>query len=145
MESHGKIEHSGVVESVSGRTVRVSFTSRSACGDCRARHFCVEGSAQERFVDVTDASGAYHTGDSVRVIMKESQGYLAIFLGYLLPFLVLIALLVLLNYLTKNELITGLLALTGLALYFVILYFFRNRIKQTFTFALEKNTELLHE
>lgn len=145
MEGQGKIEHSGVVESVSGHTVRVSFISRSACGDCRAKHFCVEGSTQERFIDVTDASGEYHPGDHVKVVMKESQGVLAISLGYLLPFLVMIVLLVLIQDLTKNELIAGLLALAGLALYFVILYFFRNRIKRTFTFELEKNTELLHE
>ena len=62
----------------------------------------------------------------------------ALFYGYLLPFVLMLTSLILFYETTGNEAVAGLVALSILIPYYIVLYFFRNTLKRAFKFELEK-------
>jgi sigma-E factor negative regulatory protein RseC len=76
-------------------------------------------------------------GDAVTIVMKQSEGYKAVVLSYLIPLVIVISSLVALDSLSASELITGLISISLLAPYFLVLYLFRKKIDRSFTFTLK--------
>jgi len=65
------------------------------------------------------------------------MGYAALFLGYVFPVISVLAVLITLISFRVPELTSGLISLAILLPYYTILYFFRNRINEKFTFTLK--------
>ena len=82
-------------------------------------------------------SGLFREGQEVVVAMKKSLGGKAVFLGYLLPFLLLIGVLITVLTLSGDEGIAGLSAIGILIPYYLVLYLLRDRLKKTFSFSIE--------
>ena len=61
----------------------------------------------------------------------------ALLLGFGLPFLVLVGVLVVVLQMTGNELWAALAGLLSLAPYYLLLYFFRNRLRDKLSFWIE--------
>jgi positive regulator of sigma E activity len=133
---HETIQHDGTVKKVENSSVLVSIKSCSACSGCHAESICNLTGQEEKIVDV---KGNYDVlpGDTVTVLMKQSAGYKAVILSYLIPLVVVIAGLFLLISLSINELLAGLGSLLLLVPYFLILYLFRTKISRSFTFTLK--------
>lgn len=74
----------------------------------------------------------------VTVIFRESSGLRALFLGYVLPFLILLITLIIAIEVTGNELFGGVIALALLVPYYFALYFTKDKLKKIFTFELEE-------
>jgi sigma-E factor negative regulatory protein RseC len=138
MEGSERIEHTGIVTDIHDGQVHVSFIARSACSECHAKGYCLESDTKEKSVDVLDRSGRFQKGETVNIVMKEPLGYRAILLGFFLPFIVLLMVLILVQKVTGNELKAGLLALASLVPYYLLLALFKKQIKKTFSFQLEK-------
>ena len=130
------INHEGIVQENSGNSVKISFTSSSACSGCREKGSCNISGTEEKQVVV---NGCYDVkpGDAVTILMKQSMGYSALFLGYILPFLLILAMLITLVSFNVSELITGLISLAVLLPYYSILYLFRKRVNEKFTFTIK--------
>jgi positive regulator of sigma E activity len=135
-ENSGNIEHDGIVKSSDKKSVTVTITASSACAACHAEGMCSLSGRKEKIVEIP---GAYNVlpGDSVTILMKQSTGYSAVFLGYVLPLILVVALLIILASLLVSELAAGIGALSILIPYYLTLYFFRNRINKKFTFTLK--------
>ena len=71
-------------------------------------------------------------------MFQESKGFTALFYGYVLPFLIVLATLVAANSFTNNELVSGLLSLAVLIPYYITLYLFRHLLKKVFKFEVEE-------
>ena len=71
-------------------------------------------------------------------MFKESKGFTALFYGYVLPFLIVLITLVVVISITNNELYGGLLSLSVLIPYYIILYLFRHQLKKVFKFEVEE-------
>jgi positive regulator of sigma E activity len=139
MGSSGIIEHLGVISEVSGSIVRVSVTSEPACGNCHARGSCSVGGNNEKVIEVLPPPGEkYSPGEQIKVILEQTLGIKALILGYLLPFLVVLANLIILTVLGVNEGLAGLLSLAILVPYYLCLAFFKDRLKKEFSFRLQK-------
>ena len=138
METTERIEHIGIVTDIHDQLVHVSFIARSACSECHAKGYCLESDSMEKSVDIVDQSGRFHKGETVNIVMKESLGYRAILLGFVLPFIVLMLVLILVQKFTGNELKAGLSALAALVPYYLLLLLFKKHLKNTFSFQLEK-------
>jgi positive regulator of sigma E activity len=136
--SHETIRHDGTVKKVESNSVLVSIKPGSACSGCHAEGICGIAGREEKIIDV---KGKYNVspGDTVTVLMEQSTGYKAIVLSYIIPLAILIAGLVALNYFFVNELIAGLVSISLLVPYFLILYIFRTKINRSFTFTLKLN------
>jgi positive regulator of sigma E activity len=132
------IDHEGVIEYIEGDVAHVRISSESACASCHAKGACTAADQQEKYVDVPMQGVAYSPGESVRVQVARHLGYRAVALGYIYPFLILMAVLVGLNVAGMSELKAGLIALLTLPPYYLILLLARKRIERRFTFSIQK-------
>lgn len=140
MSAAQNVCHPGVVQSVEPHLIRVNILSRSACGSCHAKSSCSLGESQDKTIDVyrPENSGSFTIGEQVEVVMQESMGLKALFVGYITPFLFVLFTLILLTSITGNEKLAGLISLSTLIPYYVSLYFFRHSLKKTFSFSVRK-------
>lgn len=130
------IDHDGIVKENSGKSVTISISATSACSGCHARGTCSTFGSEEKIIEV---NGSYNVkpGETVTVRMMQSMGFRALILGYVLPFISVVTVLVALISLDFTELTAGLISLGVLLPYYFILFLFRKRINEKFTFTLK--------
>ena len=130
------ISHEGIVTKNSGESVTVSILATTACSGCHAKGSCNMLGSEQKIVEV---NGKYNVspGDTVHVLMKQSMGFTALFFGYLLPFVAVLIMLITLISVNTPELTAGLISLSVLLPYYLILYFSRKRMNEKFTFTLK--------
>ena len=132
------IEHQGIITEITENVVKVNISQESACAVCHAKGACIAADVQEKIIEVDHPGGQFAVGDTVTVVLKQSLGFQALFLGYLLPFLILMAVLVTASAVTPREDVAGMAALAILVPYYLGLYLFRQKLKRKFTFTLKK-------
>jgi positive regulator of sigma E activity len=138
MATGENICHQGTVVKTNEGIVYVKIQAVSACASCQAKSMCNLNEVQEKIIEVYQSGPAKHKpGDLVTVAMKRSMGNKALLLGYLLPFLVVMVTLFVFSYLTGSELQAGILSLVILIPYYMLLYHFRDKLKNTFSFEIE--------
>lgn len=127
--------HKGIVQKTENKSVLVVITAQSACSGCHAEEACTFTGKVEKVIEVT---GSYNVkpGDEVTIFMKQTTGYTALVLAYLIPLATILFTLIILLMLKMSELTAGLLSITMLIPYFSILYLIRNRINERFIFSL---------
>lgn len=130
------IEQKGTVEEIVGHRIFVRIRQISACGSCHAKNICSMTEMENKLVEANDHSLKLSPGDTVNVIMKRSMGNKAVLLGYVIPFLLLITVLLILSSHLEKEWITGLVSVAVLIPYYFILFLLRDRLKKVFTFTL---------
>ncbi len=130
------IEHDGIVQESGINHVTVMISSASACAGCHAEGSCTLSGAREKIIDVT---GNYNVspGDKVTVIMKQSAGFTALFLGYIFPLILVMTILIILVSLSIPELTAGLGAIAVLVPYYSVLWLLRKHIGKKFTFSIK--------
>ena len=130
------IDHEGIVRKVENNSVIVSIKSSSSCSGCHAEGSCNMSNHEEKVIDI---SGRYNVkpGDSVTVLMKQSMGYTALFLGYILPVILVLATLIIMISMDAGELAAGLISISILIPYYLILFLLKKRINEKFTFTLK--------
>ncbi len=135
----GSIEHWGVIKEVTPKSIRVSLLNVSACSSCHTKATCSVSDVDNKVIDVINPGKKFTKGEKVKIAFEKSLGPLALFLGYLLPFLVLMLVLIISWAITKNEIYSGLASLGSIAIYYLLLTLFRNKLKSTFTFRILKD------
>jgi positive regulator of sigma E activity len=132
----GNIEHEGVVQKSDNNSVFVRISQEAACTGCHAQGSCSLSGTKEKIVEV-QGNHNLSPGDNVTVLMKRSMGYTALFLGYILPFILLVSFLITLVSLSLPEAAAGLGSLGILGIYYLLLYLFRDRIGNKFVFTIK--------
>ena len=132
------IRHTGVVLSTNGKMAHVEIVQTSACSACKAKSMCMSAESQQKEMDVMMLE-PLQTGDKVEVMVRERLAWKAILLAYILPFIVMLTVIVVLDFLTKwSEAVVGTLSLCAIALYYIGLSFFKHRLQTQFTFTARK-------
>ena len=136
---HQNIEHPGIIDRVENNRLWVSILPQSACGGCHSKSYCGMAEVAEKIVEVKaeNTSRKYEAGDKVVITLKKSLGYRALFLGYLLPFLILLFTLILSLQLTNNEALAAVLSILVMIPYYYILYLKKDTIKSSFRFYIK--------
>lgn len=129
--------HDGTVISQKDNHVQVKITARSACAGCHAKSACGTADMQEKIIDAVSRE-PLTPGDTVTIKMEEKLGRLALFYGFILPFIVMIGVLFLLYLLGGSENSAALIALGSLVPYYLLLYVFRKKVEKDFIFFAEK-------
>lgn len=131
----GSIKHEGIVLKIEKDAVFVCISSISACSGCQAAGSCSMSEQEEKIIEV---SGSFNVkpGDKVTVLMKQSMGYAALLFGYLLPLISVIAVLMIAESMKVQELFAGLISISILIPYYLILFILRKRVNKKFTFSL---------
>ena len=136
-----QICHPGIIDRIDGSRLYVRIESQSACGHCRAKSYCGMVESVDKIVEVTTSDAdAYGPGQKVEVILQRSLGYKALLMGYMLPFLILLAGLFSIYLLTGKEGLSALLALLLMVPYYTLLYRYRDRLRSTFHFTVRPAT-----
>jgi sigma-E factor negative regulatory protein RseC len=131
------VDHLGKVQEITHNDVLVSIINKSACAGCHAKNVCGIADSNEKIVAVRKPNHHYTIGQEVKVVLKQSLGFKAMFLGYMLPFMVVLTTLLILISLDFSEGLSGLISLFILVPYYFTLYFFRDSISKHFTFDIE--------
>lgn len=142
MKKIERIEHEGIISEISEQYITVEIVNKSACAECHAKGFCVAGEEETRYVDVPydikTLTEDYKVGDKVNLVMSQSLGVSAVFISYAIPLVILLIFLLILSNTGLSELMVGLLSLAGVAVYYLFVYLFRDRLERIFSFSIEK-------
>ncbi len=135
----GNIQHDAVVERIEGDKVIVRVEKRGACAGCHAKGICGE-SGSERIIEVrTPYASEFKTGDKVVVaLLKPSMGISSVVWGYILPLIVLVAILFGCKSLGVEDGPSALASIVAVALYYVGIYFTRKIFERKIEFTIFK-------
>lgn len=132
------ISHKGKIVNMTPQVTTVSILQHAACGECHAAGICGMGDMAEKLVEVpTDPYGNYSVGDEVEVLLKASMGLKAVWLCYAIPLVVLLGTVVGLLSAGVEEAAAGLAGLAAIGLYYLLLYLFRNKLKNEYIFTIQ--------
>ena len=133
------VSHKGKVVRITPRTTTVSIEQHSACSQCHAAGLCGMADVAEKAVEVpTDPYATYAVGDEVEVLLKATMGMKAVWLGYFLPLLVLLAVILGLIALGVGEVVSGLSGIAAVGAYYFVLWLLRDRLRNEYVFTIKQ-------
>lgn len=132
------IEHTGIIDSIQDHRFRILITQQSACSECDVKGACTISGQQEKIVEVESFDSSFKVGEKVLLVGKNTFGLLAVFLAFVIPFILIFITLVSLQSLVSNEIISGGIALFILIPYYLILSLFNKKLKTKFNFEIKK-------
>lgn len=99
---------------------------------------CVSSESQVKEMDALMLE-PMQPGDNVEVEVREHLAWRAVLLAYIMPFIVMMAVIAVLNFTTQwSEAVVGTLSLCAIALYYIGLSVFRHRLQKQFSFTARK-------
>ena len=133
------VSHKGKVVSMTPQVTTVSILQHSACGECHAAGLCSMAELAEKTVQVpTDPYAGYGVGDEVEVILKASMGMKAVWLAYCIPLVVLLGVILGLMGLGVAEVPAGFAGIGAVAVYYLLLWLFRGKLKNEYIFTIKR-------
>ena len=133
------IKHRGVVEKIEGTHVVVRIVQTSACSACSAKGLCNASESKEKQIDVYGVQASYRIGEEVVVCGTTSMGMRAVLLAFGVPLLILLlALFVTMRITDGDALLSAFVALLAVMLYYLLVYFMKDKLDRTFSFTIEK-------
>ena len=132
------IQHSGIIESIIKDKALVRITQKTSCSDCHAKSVCLSSDKKEKIIEVNCLTGKFAVNDEVIVSIQSSMGFFAIFLAFVVPLILVITSLAICISITGDEGISGVIGLSTLIPYYLILYVSRNKLEKKFIFTLSK-------
>ena len=148
------IKHDGIIIALHGDgTARVRIVQTSACSACKAKAMCASAeSAEKEMTAVLLGDEQWAVGNEVEVMVQQKMGWKAVVLAYLLPFFVMLAVMFIGNGLlaigdgatgllgdeAKREAVLGTVALCAMAVYYLVLGLFKDKLQREFSFTARK-------
>ena len=133
MSMEENIHHIGIVLSVKDTMAKVQIVQSSACSACKAKSMCVSTESKEQVIDALMLE-PLQPGDQAEVTIREQLAWRAVLIGYIMPFVVMMAVIAVLTLTTTlDEAVTGTIALCSIARYYLVLRLFRNRLEKQFS------------
>ena len=132
------ITHEGVITEISDEELKINILSKSACAACHAKSACSMSDMKEKILTVPRPKNRdFQLMQQVNVRMEVSQGNKAAILGYLLPFVLMMAVLFTLIGCGLGEGLSALCSIAALIPYYIILYLCRDKLKKQFEYEIE--------
>ena len=148
------IKHDGIIIALNeDGTALVRIVQTSACAACKAKAMCASAeSAEKEMTVVLLGDEQWVVGNEVEVMVQQKMGWKAVMLAYLLPFFVMLAVMFIGNGLlamgdgaigllgdeAKREAVLGTVALCAMALYYLVLGMFKDKLQKEFSFTAKK-------
>ena len=138
MTNEETISHEGIVTKITDDELEIKILAQSACAACHAKSACGMGEQAEKILTVPRPQGKDFTiNQKVNVKMSIRQGNKAAVLAYLIPIILLLAVLFACLGLGLNEGIAALISIVALIPYYIILYLKRDKLKKQFSYIIE--------
>lgn len=133
-----EITHKGKITEITPDFTTVEIIASSACSSCHAKGMCGMSEEQEKIIMLpTDPYATHQVGDEVEICTKMTMGLKAVWISYVIPLAVLMILILSLSGIFENEALRGLAAIAGVGVYYFIIWIFRDRLKNEFTFYIK--------
>ena len=138
MSKKNEIVHSGRIVEITPDFTTVEIIVSSACSSCHAKGLCGMSEDEQKLISLpTDPYAEYAVGDEVKVCTKMSMGLKAVWISYVIPLMILMILILSLSSVIGNELVTGLVSVAGVALYYFVIWLLRDRLNNEFVFYIK--------
>ena len=138
MASKNEIVHDGRIVEITPEFTTVEIIASSACSGCHAKELCGMSEDQEKIIMLpTNGFDNYKVGDEVKVMTKMSMGLKAVWISYVIPLAILMILILSLSSVIGNELLLGLVSIAGVAVYYLGIWFFRDRLSNEIVFYIK--------
>ena len=132
------ISHEGVVTRITDDELEIKVLAQSACAACHAKSACGMGEQAEKILTVPRPKGKeFVLMQKVNVKMAINQGNRAAILAYLIPIILLLAVLFVCLGLGFGEGLSALISIVALIPYYIVLYLRRDKLKQKFEYTIE--------
>ncbi len=132
------ISHEGIVTKITDEELEIKILAQSACAACHAKSACGMGEQAEKILTVPrPKSQNFSIMQKVNVRMSIRQGNKAAVLAYLIPILLLLAILFVCLGLGLNEGLAALISIVALIPYYIVLYLRRDKLKKQFEYTIE--------
>ena len=139
MAKKDEISHPGKIIDINPDFTTVEILVSSACSSCHAKSLCGMSETKDKVIMVpTDPYTEYSIGDQVNVLTKKTMGLKAVWISYIIPLVILMILILSLSTVVENEMIRGLVAIAGVALYYGLIYIFRDKLSNEFSFYIKE-------
>ena len=138
MNNQETISHEGVVTKITDDELEIKILAQSACAACHAKSACGMGEQAEKILTVPRPKGQnFALMQRVNVTMGIQQGNKAAVLAYLVPIVLLLAVLFLCLGLGLSEGWSALISIGVLIPYYTTLYLRRDKLKKQFSYIIE--------
>ena len=138
MSSNSEISHRGRIVSITPELTTVEIVSESACAACHAKGLCSLGDSTVKQIELpTRGWDSYAVGQEVTVVLRASMGHKAVWLAYVLPLIVMVAALLGTLSAGGTELVAGLAAIGAVALYYLVIWLLRGRLRNEYVFNIQ--------
>ena len=138
MNNRETISHEGVVTKITNDELEIKILAQSACAACHAKSACGMGEQAEKILTVPRPKDKEFTlNQKVNVKMTIGQGNKAAILAYLIPVILLLAVLFACLGLGMNEGLAALVSIIALVPYYIVLYLRRDKLKKKFDYTIE--------
>ena len=118
--------------------LEIKILAQSACAACHAKSACGMGEQAEKTLLVPRPKDKeFALNQKVNVKMAIGQGNKAAVLAYLLPIILLLAVLFVCIGLGLNEGLSALISFAALVPYYIVLYRRRDKLKEKFDYTIE--------
>ena len=138
MSKKNEIVHTGRIIEITPDFTTVEIVVSSACASCHAKSLCGMSEEEEKVIMLpTDPYAQHKVGDEVQVCTKMSMGLKAVWISYVIPLAVLMILILSLSSVIESEALRALVAIGGVAVYYFIIWLFRDRLATEFVFYIK--------
>ena len=138
MKNTETISHEGIIAKITDDELEIKILAQSACAACHAKSACGIGEQAEKILTVPRPKGKeFALNQKVNVRMAIGQGNKAAILAYLIPIVLLLAVLFVCLGLGINDGLAALISIVALVPYYIILYLKRDKLKKQFLYIIE--------
>ena len=138
MKNAETISHKGIITKITDDELEIKILAQSACAACHAKSACGMGEQAEKILTVPRPKDKDFTlSQKVNVKMAIGQGNKAAVLAYLIPIVLLLAVLFVCLGLGLSEGLSALISIVALVPYYIGLYLQHDKLKKKFEYTIE--------
>ena len=131
------IKHEGIVSKISENVVTVLLKGNINCEGCKAQSACGVSDSNDKEIEIFNSTQNFRINEPVDVVLQRELGLKAVFWAYVFPFILLFVVLIFTSFFFK-EWIAGLLSLSILIPYYLMLYMLKDTFQKAFQVSILK-------
>lgn len=131
------LKHEGIVSKISENVVTISLKGNINCEGCKAQSACGVSDSNDKEIEIFNTTQNFRINEPVEVVLKRELGLKAVFWAYVFPFILLFVVLIVTSFFFI-EWIAGLLSLSVLMPYYLMLYILKDTFQKTFQVSILK-------
>lgn len=138
MNTQETVSHEGIVTKITDEELEIKIMAQSACAACHAKSACGMGEQAEKILTMPRPKDRdFALNQKVNVKMAIGQGNKAAILAYLIPIVLLLAVLFSCMGMGLDEGPSALISIVALVPYYIVLYLLRDKLKRRFSYTIE--------